>query len=620
MNTTKKISKGPIRFEAIVPMLIILGLTYGYFHFFFDSHVRRAFEYGGSYVHGAEVNVADVHTSFWNGSFEIRGIQITNKDKPETNALEIGRVHFKFLWDALLRMKFVVDNASVDQFSINTKRTKPGFVYPAPQNSDLDKIETETKGSAITDAGQLMQGAVPQVNENELNNLSSLSKIQGLQTDLEKKQSEWKDSVASLPSAKDFKDLQGRISNIRIGGSKDPMQIQKQISEVTALVNEINQKTNEIKTKSGAIQNDIGRFNESLGGINKFIDQDMKALESKLKLPRLDVQSISKQFFGHEVLEYVRKAQTYIDLAQKYMPPAKSKDQNKSDAVQVHERRVGKNFEFPRTNSYPLFWLKRAAFSSKSDGSPFGGDVTGELLDVTSNPPLIGKPVQLNLTGDFPQQDVRGVEIKAIFDHRGTVATQSMTAKVSSFAVEGRMLSQEANLKFGFKKASAQMHLSGKHRDGFVGLKVDGTFNKVDYMADSDNAQIKEILLSAVKDLPSVGFQAEVAGPFSDLSFKVSSNLGEKLQSSFEKQFKGKLDDARNKLRAAIEDKIGGPKKDLTQKFGSTQSGLNSQIGEKTKEVDRIKSLAESKLAEAKRQIAGGGGQVVDDIRKKLGF
>ena len=104
-------SKGPIRFEAIVPIAIVCAATYFYFALLFDLHLRKGIEWTASYVHGAEVNVAKLHTSFLRGTFRMTGLQVTDKEEPTRNLIVIGDIRFGFLWDALLRAKFVVEDA-----------------------------------------------------------------------------------------------------------------------------------------------------------------------------------------------------------------------------------------------------------------------------------------------------------------------------------------------------------------------------------------------------------------------------------------------------------------------------------------------------------------------------
>ncbi|NJM09721.1 MAG: hypothetical protein HC883_02150 [Bdellovibrionaceae bacterium] len=62
-------------------------------------------EYVGTQVNGAEVNVGHLNTSFLRASLEIGGIEVTDKNKPERNLVEVGSIKFKMLWDALLRAK-----------------------------------------------------------------------------------------------------------------------------------------------------------------------------------------------------------------------------------------------------------------------------------------------------------------------------------------------------------------------------------------------------------------------------------------------------------------------------------------------------------------------------------
>ena len=42
------------------------------------------------------------------------GIEVTKKTEPEKNALQLGGVRLAFLWDALLRAKFVVTEKPYD--------------------------------------------------------------------------------------------------------------------------------------------------------------------------------------------------------------------------------------------------------------------------------------------------------------------------------------------------------------------------------------------------------------------------------------------------------------------------------------------------------------------------
>ena len=126
----KKAKKGIFRWGAIIPFAIICLLSGIYFHFFFDGQLRRAIEWAGYKALGAEVNIADLHTSFFDASINIRSIELTDSEKPTQDSVKIGDIRFGMLWDALLRMKFVINEAAIEQIEFGVKRKTPGKVAP----------------------------------------------------------------------------------------------------------------------------------------------------------------------------------------------------------------------------------------------------------------------------------------------------------------------------------------------------------------------------------------------------------------------------------------------------------------------------------------------------------
>ena len=148
----KKVKKkGPIRFEAIIPISIILVLTGLYFHFFFDSHLKAGLEWTGTQIHGAEVNIKSIKTSFFRAHFRLDGLQVTDKEQPEQNLVELESIRFGMLWDALLRAKVVINEAALENIQIYTKRDSPGEVLPKPTEEEAKNSIVAKSQKAILD-------------------------------------------------------------------------------------------------------------------------------------------------------------------------------------------------------------------------------------------------------------------------------------------------------------------------------------------------------------------------------------------------------------------------------------------------------------------------------------
>ncbi|RZA08901.1 MAG: TIGR03545 family protein, partial [Proteobacteria bacterium] len=178
----KKKKQGPFRTEAIIPSVIILALVYGYFYFFFDTHLRKGLELAATNIHGAEVNIGKIETSFWRASFSMRNLEVTNKEQPTHNLFEVGEIRTKLLWDALLRMKGVVEDASVLDIRAYTKRSHPGYVLPEPkpgtENGLLAKAQAQVlkqtraklNNNFLGDIAEVLSGVDP---KEQLNNIKA---------------------------------------------------------------------------------------------------------------------------------------------------------------------------------------------------------------------------------------------------------------------------------------------------------------------------------------------------------------------------------------------------------------------------------------------------------------
>ena len=196
--------KGPVRTEAIVPFIIIVALVWVYFFFFFDTHLRRGLEYVGTRANGAEVDIAKVRTSFWDASLNIYKIEVTDGSTPTKNKIQIGEMRWNMLWDAILRGKIAIEDASILDIAIGVPRAKPGYVLPPDppgtksafekvREAALAKAQQEFSQNVLGDAAAILGGVNPQDQlKNIEGTLKSAVRVKELEAELTKKQAEWK--------------------------------------------------------------------------------------------------------------------------------------------------------------------------------------------------------------------------------------------------------------------------------------------------------------------------------------------------------------------------------------------------------------------------------------------
>ena len=648
--------KGPIRWEAVVPFTIFVALVWAYFFFFFDMHARRAMEYIGTQINGAEVNIAKVRTSFWNASLNIHVIQITDPNEPHKNRIEIGEVRWKMLWDALLRGKIAIDEASVLGVAIGSPRARPGYVIPPPPPSEepgaiekikaqaLAKAQEEFSKNVLGDLAAILGGVDP---TEQLKNieaeLKSSAQVKVLQEELAKKEQEWKERLNRLPQQKDLQALETRLKSVKLDRFNNPAEVQQSLKELDSIFKEIDSKIKEVEATRTALGSDIGTYQNTLKDLEAMIQQDIKDLENRLKLPKLDMQSLSRSIFGPMFLGKVKEAEHYLNKAREYMPPKKSAEEKAAFKPPTpHERAQGRNYKFGRPRAYPLFWLREAKISSKAmPGADWSGNLEGVLQDLTDDPPILGRPTVLTFKGDFPKQEVMGVDGRITIDHMTEKPVEKAEIKVASYPILDRVLVDSPEVKVLLANAIGTINFNAELSGDGIKISTANVFQRAQnkpatsegsaagaaggfLVSEAKEPILADILRGALNDIRRVTLNASVSGTWSNLGFDIDSSLGRDLAAAFDKQIKAKINEARAKFESFVNERIGKEKEKLTAEFNKVRSQIDSLLKTKEAEVNKIKNDIEKAKNEAienqKKGLEKEGKKAIDDLKKKLGF
>jgi uncharacterized protein (TIGR03545 family) len=652
----KKKPKGPIRTGAVIPFAIIVVLIWAYFFFFFDHTLRKGLEYGLTQANGAEVNIGRVHTSFWGASLEIDKIQITDALKPEKNKLQVGEIHWRMLWDALLRGKIAIDDASILEISLGVPRAKPGRVIPPEPpsgQSALDKIrqkaltnaQAEFSQNVLGDTASILNGTDPTAQLGSVaDQLKSTAKVKELQNELTKKQAEWKQRLDSLPQGKEFDALQARIKEVKFDHVNSPAEIQAAISQLDSIYKDAQAKYQVVESTGNGLNSDVAKYQSALKDVQALVAQDIKDLEGRLKIPKLDIATISKTIFGPLFLIKVKQAEFYMNKSRQLMPTKKTAEEKAEfRPPTAPERAKGRNYKFGRPFAYPLFWLKHAAISSKATkDAEWSGNIIGSLQDITDDPSLVGRPMIASFKGDFPTQEVSGVDGKITIDHTTETALERFNLKVESFPIQAQSLIDSPEVQLGFEKAIGTSEFNAELKDMDVSISSNSTFRHATMLGSSagsaaDNpgpqgflkAEAKqpvlaEILKGAVAEVPTINLKAAVHGPWSALEFDIDSNLGRDLSAAFEKQIAKKINEARAKLKSAIDEQVGKQKAQLEEQFNKIKAQVDSLLKSKEADVKKVENSADQAKNDAVKSqgkhLEEQGKKVLDQLKDQFKF
>lgn len=625
MKKPKK--KSIIRYEAIVPFAIVVTIICLYFAIFFDNHVRRLLEYVGTRANGAEVNIRSFETSFFKASLNMGKIEITDIDKPTHNKFEIGEVKWKMLWDAILRAKVVVEDASILDIRLGTQRKSPGRVLPSNNDTSpglvdqvrqktLAKIEDQYSSNVLGDLAAVLGGADPKDQlKNIQGSLQSEARIKQLQDELKKKETAWKARIEALPDSKEIQAVGDRVKTVKTKDFKNPAEVQASLKQIDQIIRDADAKVKEVNSTSKALTGDIGVYEKAFADLDDMVKKDIADLESRLKIPKLDSKSLSQFVVGPLFLDKVKQAEFYMNKARKYMPPKKTAEEKAAYARPTpRERSEGRNYKFGRPKSYPLFWVKKGQISSQVTQSDWAGDLEGTLRNLTDDQPTIGLPTTFQFKGNFPKQNVFGVDGNLTIDHVTEVPREALDLKVASYGLGATKLlnSPDASVNLESAKVGSQFNaeLSGEN----VKIGLYSMFNQTDYQIAAKQKVLEDLLKKVFASLPQITMAASAGGTWADLKMDLNTNVGDELAAGFQREVNVKIAEARAQLKATIDQRIGGEKEKLTAQFKKVESQIKGALGSKQAEVDKTKGG----LEDAKKQASREQGKKLEDEGKKL--
>lgn len=603
-NKIKK-KQGPIRTGAVIPFIVFVTVVTLFNIFLLDSTIKSTIEFVGGKINGAEVNVSKVETKFLDLSFTVHGVQFTNKNKPKENLFKIDTIKFQMLWDGVLRGKGVIKTAEVNGILLGAKRKRAGEVYPEEFDEKtgnnvvaqkaLEKVEKEFEGNVFGDiASVLAGGSTGDVASNIEGQLESKKRFEKLQEEVKVAEKKLDADLAKVPSSKKLKSFEKRFKDINWNDLGNILKAPKVLKKADDLKKDIDKAIKAVENANENTKKSITSLNKSYKEAESLISKDINSVSKRMNLPTLDQASIARMIFGPEVLSKVKEAKKYQTMAEKYMPPKKEK---KPVAIKTN-RSEGRDYQFGKPNSYPLFWLKKAQITSENEQ----GKIKGMILDVTNDQRATGKLTKVDITGDFPPLSIRDAYGKLTIDHRDE-AIANVDAGVGSFIVKDKALSKSKDVTFAIKQSEVQTKIKGQLTKKRVNLKINNRFTKISYETKAKSKALDEVLSDVAKKTKVLTLDAKASGKWESIKFDVRSNLAKAIENSVRSLVKEKIEAAQRKIKADIERQIASEKAKVDNQINKLKNDVNKELAKVNNEFKKLKSKVKNEEKKAKKKV-----------------
>lgn len=398
-----KKNRGSLRSMRLIALALVTGGVIVFNIFFLDALLERAGERGLETVFAARSDIEALDFAPFAGSLTVERITVGDRRHPMRNLFELDELAASVNLVELLKGKVVIREAAVATIRTGTERETSATLPGRPDSGDNGggasgegSAADRVRDAAVGTFGDVSRLADPQaLVEEEISNLESLTLAEEAEEEFSGFTERWNDRLVRLEAeGEDTLALATRVRDI----DPETLDTPAEIAEAVALVREASTRVENVADTAREVAaeatGDYETARETLVAARARLERDLDYIASRISLDGVDtsgfVSGLAEDFLIRLLGDIYGTAMRGLDIAERL------RREDAADDARGLARAPGRVVNFGGV-TYPRFMLERAALGV----APGGMDLTldGELLDVSSEPQLVGRPTRLSLAG-----------------------------------------------------------------------------------------------------------------------------------------------------------------------------------------------------------------------------
>ncbi len=626
------------RWKAIVPFaafLIVLGILW---LLLLDVFVERGIEKTGTVLVGARVDLAQADVRLREGTVILRGLQVTNPDRPMTNLLEADEIVVDLRVRPLLEKKVLIDTVALRGMRFGTAREESGALENPPPEAGRIRREIDEWTAAIRIPPLSLEGLGQVVNVAAIRpeSLQTLQRAQAAAAFADSLGTRWETQLQTIDPRPRIDSTRALIRRLQ---EADPARLG--VAGVTSLATSARtnlESVQQLRANVSALDSTARtEFAQARGLVRAVADArsaDYAYARGLLALPSLDGPSISPAIFGDAAIAWVRPLLYWIRRAEEYLPPGLNP---RSYAGTRRARRPGATVLFPRNDGLPRFLLEHGEVSFVLGGAgPAAGEYFAQMSGLTSDPTLYGQPFRLSARRAEAQRGPSDIRAFGLLDHVSAPIRDSIEVSLRDVSLPTLDLGAlGARLNLGRGSTELSLHRSGDEiaarwtwRSGDVAWeRLDGapaTPNlqqpTSDAAAPSEDQQsasgtvpslgsrewAEDLLWRSVSGIRDVEISVRLSGTVQRPVLAVGSNVGSVVAQSLRRELGREFERAETEVRARVDALV---EENVTRAEGALdrlQGKLTEEIGPLPAQVSALEEQLASEIRNLTRRLPGG--------------
>ena len=595
---SQRTATGLIRWSAVLPMGVLLGVILIVGWFFLDTLVRRAIEAGGTAAVGAKVDVARARVRVRGGEVRVNGLEVTDPDAPMRNLIEAEEIVVDLGLRAALEGKVVIDTMAARGLRFGTPRRTSGAL-PAPEGP----VAPESPGAMrqVVDAW-LAEVRVPPLDLSTLTrtvnvgaisaeSLATVRAARETQSYVDTVEARFKAGLRAADPRPSLDSAEALLTRLRgadlrslgLAGARTA------VRDIRRTITDLQQIDDRFKAFERGSRASIDTLGQRVRAVGAARTTDYAYARSLVQLPTVEIPAIGPQLFEPVIAEKVGALMYWMEVAERYVPPG-LKRQLRAGPSRV--RASGTDVLFPVATTAPTFLARVAELSLAIGGADAAaGAYLARLEGVTTQPAVYGAPTTFEVRRTAAAVGPRDIRIRGSLDHRTVPVKDRLEARLVGVPLPTLPLGGlGGTVALGDGLSLLDVARTGDSWEGRWLWRTTAVRWARDTVAQPPSTNprtrlVEDALWRALARIDSVEIEARFTGEVRRPRLRIRTNIADAVAAALEAQVGDEVRRAEQEIRGRVDALVGEAERRVRT------------------EADRVKGQAESRLAEERARL-----------------
>ena len=590
-----------LRLKAIVPLVLVFALIGIGWVLMVDRVVELSIESVGTMLVGARVDLAEADLRIREGSIVLRGLEVTNPDKPMTNLLSAEEIVADLSLRPLLEKKVVVDTMAVRGMEFGTARATSGALERPSEASEQTRGLIADWADRVRVPPLSFEGLTSAVDIGVLSedSLRSLRLARTTRERAERFQDEWEAALANLdpgPHIDSARSLMRQLEDFnpfRLG----PTGIANLVNNSRTTLESLESIQSDLAVLDSTTRAGIVELQSSVRALDDARRADYAYARGLMRLPSLDAPDLSTAIFGDAVIEWVRPLLYWAQVAERFIP-AGLDPRNRPGPMRA--RHPGTDVIFPGRSMYPSFLLRHGEIDLTLGGTgPAAGAYSAVVQGLTTEPTVYGRPTELRVGRAADASGADAVTAYVILDHVTSHTSDSLALEANGITLPTFELAPlGARLALGEGTTRLSLVREGDRFAGSIGWDARSVgWERLDSQPATDPqpaigsaAWAEGLLWRTVSGLERVRVDIQLGGTLADPTFGITSNVGDAIAGALGRELGREIERAEQRLRGEVDRLVNVQIDRARSTVGSLAEDMSQRIGIPLTELDEVEA------------------------------